>query len=95
MEQPFPALLMQAVGNSFCRVNGAAAADTDDGVDRGVLLNEFSGFVELRDRCVFPDFTKCAHVFGAEQLFDLLDEGGFGCERVAGDDEGFGAGLLW
>lgn len=92
MVQPFPRLRVQAVADGFGRVDGTAAADADDGVDRGVVLDNLGGFVELRDGGVFANLAEGAGVLGAQELLDVFDEGRFGGERVAGDDECF-AGL--
>lgn len=85
--------LVRAVGDCFGRVDGAAAADADEGVDAGVLGDGRGGFVELGDGGVLFDGGEGAGaVVWAEEFFDLFDEGGLGGEGGAGYDEGFGGG---
>ncbi|KAB8349754.1 hypothetical protein FH972_023768 [Carpinus fangiana] len=89
--RPLAGLLVQAVREGFGGVDGGAAADGDEGVDVGILLDDGRGFVELRDGGVLGDLGEgTGVVLAAEQGFEVFDEGGFGGERGAGDDEGFG-----
>ena len=75
-------LFVLAEGDCFGAVDGRAAADGDEGVDGRVLGDEVGGFVELGDRRVLFDVGEGAGVvFGAEKLFNLLDQRRFGSER--------------
>lgn len=80
--QEFAGLFVLAEGDCFGAVDGRAAADGYEGVDGRVLSDEVGGFVELGDRRVLFDVGEGAGVvFGAEKLFDLLDQRRFGSER--------------
>ena len=71
--------LVQAVGDGFRGVDGAAATDGDDSVDVFIFEDLLGCFVELFDGSMLADLGEGASVvFGAEELFDGLDEVGFG-----------------
>jgi hypothetical protein len=80
--QEFAGLFVLPEGDCFGAVDGRAAADGDEGVDGRVLGDEVGGFIELGDRRVlFYVGEGASVVFGAEKLFDLLDQRRFGSER--------------
>lgn len=91
--EEFAGFLVGAVGDCFGGVDGATAADADEGVDAGVFGDGRGGFVELGDGSVLFDGGEGAGVvFGAEELFDFFDEWSLCGEGGAGYYEGFGGG---
>lgn len=86
------AAVVQPVGDGFGAVDGRAAADADDGVDRGVGEHDVGRFVQLGHGRVLFDRAEGAGVRGPglQQVLHLFDQWRLGGERVAGDDERFG-----
>lgn len=83
--------LVIAVGDGFGRVDGAATAYADEGIDGAVCEDGIGGLIELSLGSMLLDGgIGGGVVVWGEEGFDLGDEGGLGGEGRAGDDEGFG-----